>query len=444
MAKFKKQTAIWMALALGMATALAGCGQGSTDNDTSAVQESSVSAEPAAEESTAGSEPEAEESTAGSESAIEETASTAEEAASGSETDGMKTLIDENAPEISGLTYMYSMALTYAECFQVHYYDGGYKLLVVPESGSYLIVPEGAEAPEGLDGDITVLQQPLDNMYLAATSAMALFDALDGLDYIKFSGTNADGWYVENAKKALEDGTIIYAGKYSEPDYELLLGDGCDLAIESTMILHTPKVQEMLETLGIPVFIDRASYENHPLGRTEWIKAYGAMLNKEAEAEAFFEDQASVIEQLAGYEQTDQKVAIFYINTSGGVVVRNTTDYMAKMIEIAGGTYAFQNLDEITSSSSVEMTMEEFYNQAVDADYLIYNTSIDTSVNTLADMLAKDELLADFTAVKNNQVWLCGGSFYQATDTVGQMILDVNRMLTGGSEEDMIFLQRLK
>ena len=79
-------------------------------------------------------------------------------------------------------------------------------------------------------------------------------------------------------------GTMIFAGKYSEPDYELLVSENCDLAIESTMILHSPKVQEMIEMLDIPVFIDRSSYESQPLGRTEWIKLYGAMLDKEEEA----------------------------------------------------------------------------------------------------------------------------------------------------------------
>ena len=47
----------------------------------------------------------------------------------------------------------------------------------------------------------------------------------------------------------------------------MLVDEDCDVAIESTMILHTPKVQEMIENLGIPVFIDRSSYEMHPLGR---------------------------------------------------------------------------------------------------------------------------------------------------------------------------------
>ena len=83
----------------------------------------------------------------------------------------------------------------------------------------------------------------------------------------------------------MESGAMTFAGKYSEPDYETLVDGDCDLAIESTMILHTPKVQEMIEDLGIPVFVDYSSYESHPLGRTEWIKLYGALLNKEEEAD---------------------------------------------------------------------------------------------------------------------------------------------------------------
>ena len=61
------------------------------------------------------------------------------------------------------------------------------------------------------------------------------------------SGIDASGWYIEEAKQAIEDGKIQFAGKYSEPDYEMLIDQDCDIAIESTMILHTPKVQEMIE-----------------------------------------------------------------------------------------------------------------------------------------------------------------------------------------------------
>ena len=307
------------------------------------------------------------------------------------------------------------------------------------------LIHEGAEAPEGLDDSIIVLQKPLDKIYLAASSTMALFRALDSMDNIKMSGIDASGWYIEEAKQAMEDGKIQFAGKYSEPDYEMLVDQDCDVAIESTMILHTPKVQEMIEDLDIPVFIDRSSYESHPLGRTEWIKAYAAMLNKEDVADTFFEKQTKVIENLKDFKNTGKTVAYFFVNADGTVVVRSSKDYIPKMIDIAGGKYIFSDLKNTESkSASVELSMEEFYSKAEEADYLIYNATIDSPINSIAELTAKNELFKDFKAVKNGNVWCTGKSLYQATDIVGNLITDIHLMLTDGDEKDMTFLYRVK
>ena len=301
------------------------------------------------------------------------------------------------------------------------------------------------EEPENLADDIVVIQQPTENIYMAATASMSLFDAIGGIDKVKFSGLEASGWYVESAKEAMESGAMTFAGKYSEPDYETLVDGDCDLAIESTMILHTPKVQEMIEDLDIPVFIDRSSYESHPLGRTEWIKAYAAMLNKEDVADTFFEKQTKVIENLKDFKNTGKTVAYFFVNADGTVVVRSSKDYIPKMIDIAGGKYIFSDLKNTESkSASVELSMEEFYSKAEEADYLIYNATIDSPINSIAELTAKNELFKDFKAVKNGNVWCTGKSLYQATDIVGNLITDIHLMLTDGDEKDMTFLYRVK
>ena len=350
-----------------------------------------------------------------------------------------------DAPEVAGLTCQGKLKLEYADCFDVYYYEDDYQLIDVHDSAQYLLVPEGAEAPENLDDSIIVLQKPLDKIYLAASSTMALFRALDSLDNIKMSGIDASGWYIEEAKQAMEDGSIVFAGKYSEPDYELLVNSGCNLAIESTMILHTPKVQEMIEQMGIPVFTDRSSYENHPLGRTEWIKVYAEMVDKRDEAKAFFDEQAKVISDLKDFKNTEKTVAFFYISSDGSVVVRKPTDYVPKMIEIAGGRYVPTQVDseEETKRSSVPMTMEEFYTQAIDADYLVYNGTIDDPINSVDELLQKSELFADFKAVKEGNVWCAGKYLYQATDIVGNMITDLHLMLTDGDESQMTFITKI-
>ena len=348
---------------------------------------------------------------------------------------------EEEVPVVQGLEYERTMELDYAESFDVYYYREGYKLIDVHNDRRYLIVPEGSDAPEDLDSDIIVLEQPLDCIYLAATSAMALFDAIDSIGDIRMSGTQASGWYIEHAVEAMESGEMIYAGKYSEPDYELLINEGCDLAVESTMILHTPKVQEMIEDLDIPVFIDRSSYETHPLGRTEWVKLYAAMMNCEETAEAFFAEQTQVIEELKDFKNTEKTVAFFYVSTDGTVVVRKSEDYIPKMIEIAGGRYAFEDLkNEESDSAAVNLSMEEFYAVAQDADYLIYNSSIDHPIESVEDLIAKDELFREFKAVKEGNVWCTGKYLYQATDIVGNLITDIHLMLTDGEESQMTFL----
>ena len=350
-------------------------------------------------------------------------------------------------PEIPGLTYDHSMELDYAEQFSVDYYKEDYALITIADKDRFLVVPEGKKAPESLDKSIAVIQKPVQNIYLVATSAMNLFCALDGLDYISLSGTDADGWYIEEAKKALEDGSISFAGKYSAPDYELILSKNCGLAVESTMIYHMPEVKEKLEQFGIPVLVEHSSYESHPLGRTEWLKLYGVLLDKEELAQELFEKQADKVKNLENSKNTGKTVAFFYINSVGAANVRKSNDYVAKIIELAGGKYIFDTLGGDDSAlSTMNMQMEEFYAGAKDADYIIYNSTIDGELTTIDQLLAKSSLLNDFKAVKNGNVWCTEQNLFQDTMGLGTMIEDIHTMLTteDDSLDTLTYMHRLK
>ena len=329
-----------------------------------------------------------------------------------------------------------SMELKYAKNFSVDYYKEGYALISLSDGSRYLIVPEGKDIPTNLDKSITILRQPINNIYLVATSAMCLFDALDSLDTISLSGTKAEDWYIENAKAAMKAGDIIYAGKYNIPDYEMIMSNNCKLAIESTMINHTPEVKDKLEELGIPVLTDQSSYESHPLGRTEWIKLYGLLTGKESEAKQLFDEQASYIDQLASQEKTDKTVAFFYISSSGNAIARKSGDYVTRMIELAGGNYIFDHLGNSESATStVTLEMEEFYATAKDADFIIYNSTIDGELSSVEELIGKNSLLKDFKAVQNDNVWCTSKNMFQETTQFGLMISDIHRMLTDDDKD---------
>ena len=170
----------------------------------------------------------------------------------------------EKPVEITGLAFSQSVPIIYAEQFTIDRYEGGYSLIRTMKGEQYLLVPSEKEAPEGLSEEITVLQKPLDNIYLVAATAMGHFAELGQGEAVKFSGKKAEDWYIDYARNAVENGTMKYAGKYREPDYEMLMENGCRLSIQSTMIEHSPEVKEKLNELGIPVFIDYSSYESHP------------------------------------------------------------------------------------------------------------------------------------------------------------------------------------
>ncbi|MBO7709240.1 MAG: ABC transporter substrate-binding protein [Lachnospiraceae bacterium] len=351
---------------------------------------------------------------------------------------------EADPPEIPGLTFEKKTDFVYAQAVDIFYYEGGYKFFDIYESGQYLLVPEGAQVPEGLDGSVKVIKAPLDNIYMAATASMALVSGIGGLDKVGFSSVTADNWYVQEAQDAMNAGDILFAGKYSEPDFEMLLSQGCDLAVESTMILHSPKVQEMIEKLGIPVFIDRSSYESHPMGRSEWVKVYGALLDMEEEADAFFTEQSAVMDELDDFENTGKTVAFFSLHTNGTVVVRRTEDYVPKMIELAGGVYVMDGIEALQTAkrSSVNITMEEFYSAAVNADYIVYNGTIEVPIHSIDELLAKDPLFGQFKAVQEGNVWCADKYLYQATDITGELIRDFHHMLTDGDESRMTFIYK--
>ncbi|MBQ9249076.1 MAG: ABC transporter substrate-binding protein [Oscillospiraceae bacterium] len=338
------------------------------------------------------------------------------------------------------------MELVYADQFAVDRYSDGTSLITIAGTDRFLLLPSGAEIPEH-DTDAVILRQPLGNIYLAASSAMDLFLQLDALDRIRMTSTTEVNWALPEVVSAMEDGSLLYAGKYSAPDFELVLSQNCALAIESTMIYHSPEIQEKLEDLGIPVLVERSSYESHPLGRVEWIKLYGLLLGLEEEADRFFDEQIQSLASLSEDEPSGKTVAFFHINSTGSVVVRKSGDYVAKMIELAGGQYVFNDLGgEDNALSTVNMQIESFYAGARDADVLIYNSTIDGSLDTVDQLLAKSELLADFRAVRNGDVWCTGQNMFQQSSASAGMIADIHAVLSGEADgrDELNFLHRLK
>lgn len=351
-----------------------------------------------------------------------------------------------NIPEADISKYLVferQLETEYASEFKVFYYADGYVLLsVVEDDSKFLIIPEGKDVPEDIKEEINVVRRPVKDIYLVSSAVMDMFAGLDGVDAITFSGKKEKDWCIDKAADAMREGKMLYAGKYSKPDYEMIVSGDCSLVIENTMIYHSPEVKERFEEFGIPVMVEYSNYENHPLGRVEWIKFFGALLGKDEEAQKIYEEQKHLVKEVESGKKSDKTVAYFYITSNNLIQVRKSSDHIPKMIEIAGGKYIYEDLESEDSKLMINMQIEQFYSDAKDADILIYNSSIDGGVGSLDELFAKCDLFKDFKAVKEGNVWCTSKDMYQESLSTGKMIEDLNRVINE-DYENLNYLYRL-
>lgn len=344
-----------------------------------------------------------------------------------------------NDVDFSSINFSDSVDLKFASKFSIKKSDS-YSLINISDEDSFLLVSENVPVPVNCPENIIVLKQPLNKTYLVSSPVMDFFVKLNLLDYVKFCGTKAKDWFIPEAASFMNDNKILFAGKYSSPDYELLYSSGCNLAIENTMAYHKPEVIEKLQELGIPVLIEKSAYEDHPLGRLEWIKLYGVLFGKEKEAFDFFDEQVSRLENISG-ASSGKSVVFFYITSNGSVNIRKPTDYISKMINLAGGSYALSNIsvDEDNALSTMNMQFENFYLEALNADIIVYNSIVDGKIYSIDDLLKKNAMLADFKAVKNGNVYCTENYFYQKTSGFLDFITDINKVCNG-CEDNLFYL----
>lgn len=331
--------------------------------------------------------------------------------------------------------YIGDLELQFATQYSVSFYTGGYVHVAVADGNNYVLVPKGEkDCNLGID-NASIIHIPCENIYLAASSVMDLCRELDEIETIVACSTKAEDYSIKEAVDKIVLGDIRYVGKYSAPDYEKILELDTELAIESTMIYHAPKVKEELEQFGIPVLVERSSYEAEPLGRLEWIKLYGLLLGREDKAAKIFDEQVSKVyaneanKQETSYEKPT--VVFFYLSSNGYVNVRKPRDYVSRMIEMAGGEYALKSLtvSEENALSTINISWEDFYKYAKDADILIYNATIDGGLKKIDELLEKNSLFSEFKAVKEGRVYCSTNNLFQETSKIGDIIVELQALI---------------
>lgn len=237
--------------------------------------------------------------------------------------------MDEVAPEIIGLEYQSETKAEYAKYFKIYHYDQGITLLEIDMNKKtgrkaagkkwkeaseisglnpaeqeqaalylnkvikYLIVPENAEIPAGLDKEVIVVRQPADHVYAGSNKTISLMEELGQLDKVTTVGVKKNKCKNETIKEKMAEKEVIYAGTSCKLNYKKLVKNKCNLALLSSSVLPEKrsskkvakkkmtayrKMTEKMTLLQIPVIVDRAKDEKGKDAQKEWEKVYQVIL----------------------------------------------------------------------------------------------------------------------------------------------------------------------
>ena len=286
---------------------------------------------------------------------------------------------------------------------------------------TYLLANREKPLPEHLP-EGTVVRTPLQKSVIYSSVHCSLWSELDelkgiggvcGLEYIK----------LPQIQEGCRNGSIVNVGNSMNPDIE------CIIDLRPDAILLSPFENSggygRVGKLNIPI-IECADYmETSALGRAEWMRLYGLLLGKEAQADSLFagiEKEYLTLTQQVKSQNLKRPTVISEMKNSSAWYIPGGNSTMGRLYQDAGADYVFASL---SNSGSVPLAFETVFDRGGNADiWLIkYNQPQDKTYSELERDYAP---YARFKAFQDRKVYGCNTNhvpFYEESPFHPELLL---------------------
>ncbi|MEX0996870.1 MAG: ABC transporter substrate-binding protein [Flavobacteriaceae bacterium] len=295
------------------------------------------------------------------------------------------------------------LEISYAKGFSITDY-GDYKVIEVnnpwPDAGKtfrYALVKdkENFTSEETFDA---VVQVPVQNLIVTSTTHIPSLDMLGESDkLIAFPNLN----YIssENTRKRITEGHITEIGNNESINTENVIDLQPDVMI-GFAVTGNNKTYETLQRAGIPIVYNGDWTENHPLGKAEWIKFFGAFFDKNEEAAALFSEIQTEYSNVKELAQTAKNTPTVL---SGALwkdiwYLPEGNSWGAQFIADANGDYLWSDSD---GTGSIALNVETVLEKAQQADYWIGPGQF----GTYEQMEEAHKVYTELDAFKNKKVY---------------------------------------
>ncbi|MDA0347793.1 MAG: ABC transporter substrate-binding protein [Verrucomicrobia bacterium] len=220
-----------------------------------------------------------------------------------------------------------------------------------------------------------------------------MYDQLVGIAYLDFTSDSEVHARVESGSlKPVQGGAAL--------DIETILQLQPDLILTSITGEGIYDDHPKLERANLPVVLTAGYMESHPLARSEWIKVVAAMVDKEDEAGAFFNQVAQKYESLKALTQAvERKPTVFSNAPYAGVWhIPGGASYNAQAFADAGSNYLWATND---SPGGVPLDFEVILNKAANADIWLNPGAY----KTRASLLTLDSRFTGFRSFREGTIF---------------------------------------
>lgn len=283
--------------------------------------------------------------------------------------------------------------LRYATAFRLIEEADGYQVLDV--NGLRFALVDSASTVQPPEG--TVVRVPVRRIVALSTTHVGFLARLGAAHRIV--GVMGAPWvYAPSVRARIASGQIADVGVTGMPSAEAVAALRPDVVFASAGD-GDPAV-EALRRLGIPVVPMAEHQEAHPLGRAEWLKAFGAFVGASDTARAVFGSVAVRYEHLARTAQkaSPKPSALLSSPYRGTWFVPGGRTFAARQLADAGMAYVW---DADTSRANLPLSLEAVLARAQHADLWL----APGAWRSLADGAAQEPRLALFDAYRRGTVY---------------------------------------
>ena len=346
------------------------------------------------------------------------------------------------------------MPLSYAHGFAIDYYDGYREVSVVNQMAGhadtlhFLLVDSGVTAPADRPG-IPVITTPVRQFAVQSSVHVALADFAGVADRITGLG-NFQYINSPTIRERIKEGKVKEIGIDSRINSELLISMHPGVLIAMTNPDAAFGQYKTLMDAGIPVMPDGEWLETTPLGRAEWVKLIGALVDKEDFVARKYDSVVRAYQRLAaiGSAAKEKPTVIVNMPFKGTWYVPAGGNYQTQLLRDAGATYPWTNSH---GTNSLALTFEAMAPVALKADYWLNLGYVDSK----SDILAKDSRFSTFRAFQtgalynyNKRVNDIGSNDYWESGIVNphRILADLIRILHPGllPQDTLYYYKQLK